>query len=142
MPADPPPVVIPPPRPVVVAAAVVLVEALGLVVLALTTLVSGLNENIAIGRTLAQTAYYLVLAVLLAASALALLRGRRWGRTPALVAQAVLLLIGIWLIAPSAQYIVGGVLVVLACLAGYLLLSRPATAWVNRFPLPFAEPDQ
>ena len=55
----------------------------------------------------------------------------------------MLLLIGIWLIAPSGAVIVGGIVVlVLAGVTGYLLLSRPANAWINRFPLPFAEPDR
>ena len=125
-----------------VAGVLVLVEAVGLVVLAVTTLISGLTEDIAVGRTLAQTGYYIVLALLFAVCAAAILRGRRWGRTPCLVVQAVLLLIAIWLIAPSGQYAVGIGLLVLAAVTGYLLLSKPANAWINRFPLPFAEPDQ
>lgn len=125
-----------------VAAGLVLLEAAGLVVLAGTNLVSGLAEGIAVGRTLAQVAYYLVLALLLTACAVALLRGRRWGRTPCLVAQLVLLAIGVWLIAPSGQLGWGVGVLVLAGVTGYLLLSRPANAWINRFPLPFAEPDR
>lgn len=146
VPVDPPsanpPVTIPPPQPVLVAGLLVLVECVGLLVLAGTTLVSGLNEDIAVGRTMAQTLYYVVLALLLGACALAILRGRRWGRTPCLVVQAVLVLIGIWLIAPSEQYLAGGAVVILAGITGYLLVSRPANAWISRFPLPFAEPDQ
>src|SRR4029077_1252462 len=82
---EPPPISIPPPRPVVLAAVLVLVEAGGVVALAVATLVSGLTEDIAIGRTLAQFAYYVVLSALLVVCATALLRGRRWGRTPCLV---------------------------------------------------------
>ena len=121
----------------------VLVEAIGLLVLAVTTLVSGLTEDIAIGRTLAQTGYYVVLALLLAACAAAILRGRRWGRTPCLVVQAVLLLIGD--LADRAERAVRGGdrgWWCSAAVTGYLLLSKPANAWINRFPLPFAEPDQ
>jgi hypothetical protein len=140
--SDPPPISIPPPRPVVVAAVLVLVEAVGLLVLAGTTLVSGLTEDIAVGRTLAQTGYYVVLAALLALCAGAVLRGRRWGRTPCLVTQIVLVLIGVWLIAPSGQYAWGIGLIALGGISGYLLISKPANAWINRFPLPFAEPDQ
>jgi len=142
MPADPPPISIPPPRPVVIAGVLVLLQAVGLLVLAGSTLVSGLNENIAIGRTFAQTAYYVVLALALAACANALLRGRRWGRTPCLVVQLVLLAIGVWLIAPSGQISWGIAVIALAGLTGYLLVSKPATAWINRFPLPFSEPDR
>ncbi len=140
--SDPPPISIPPPRPVVVAAVLVLVEAVGLLFLAGTTLVSGLAEDIAVGRTLAQTGYYVVLAALLALCAGAVLRGRRWGRTPCLVTQIVLVLIGVWLIAPSGQFGWGIGLIALGGVSGYLLISKPANAWINRFPLPFAEPDQ
>jgi hypothetical protein len=137
--SDPPPISIPPPRPVVVAAVLVLVEAVGLLFLAGTTLVSGLTEDIAVGRTLAQTGYYVVLAALLALCASAVLRGRRWGRTPCLVTQIVLVLIGVWLIAPSGQYGWGIGLIVVGGVAGYLLVGKPANAWINRFPLPFSE---
>ncbi|MET0863207.1 MAG: hypothetical protein ABWZ98_02620 [Nakamurella sp.] len=135
---DPPPISIPPPRPVQLAGFLVLLEALGLLVLAGTTLVSGLTEDIAVGRTLAQTGYYIVLALAVAACASGLLRGRRWGRTPCLVLQVVLVAIGIWLIAPSGQFGWGIALIVLGGVTGYLLVSKPATAWINQFPLPFA----
>ena len=141
--SDPPPISIPPPRPVVIAGMLVLLEAIrsagrwpG------ATLISGLAEDIAIGRTLAQTAYYLVLALLLAACANGVLRGRRWGRTPCLVAQVVLVLVGIWLIAPSGSSAGVSAWSLLGGVTGYLLVSKPANAWINRFPLPFAEPDQ
>ena len=140
--SDPPPISIPPPRPVTIAGILVLLEGFGLLMLAGATLISGLSEGIAIGRTLAQTAYYLVLALLLAACANGVLRGRRWGRTPCLVAQVVLVLVGIWLIVPSERYGWGVGLVLLGGVTGSLLVSRPANAWINRFPLPFAEPDQ
>jgi uncharacterized membrane protein YhhN len=104
--------------------------------------VSGLTEDIAIGRTLAQTAYYVVLSALLVLCAGAVLRGRRWGRTPCLVVQVVLVLIGVWLVAPSGQYGWGIGLILLGGITGYLLLSKPANEWISRFPLPFSEPDQ
>lgn len=139
---DPPPISIPPPRPVVVAAYLVMVEAAGLVVLSGVNLVSGLSENLSVGRTLAQVAYYLVLAAALAFCAGGLLRGRRWARTPGLMAQLVVLAIGVWLIAPSGQYLWGPLLVLVGTSGAALLLSRPANAWISRFPLPFAEPDR
>ena len=141
-PADPPPLSIPPPRPVAAAAVLVLVEAAGLLVLAGVTLISGLTDGSPLGRTSAQVLYYVVLALLLAICANGVLRGRRWGRTPCLVAQIILVAIGVWLIAPSGQYVWGIALVTIGGLSGYLLVSPPANAWINRFPLPFAEPDQ
>jgi hypothetical protein len=139
---DPPPVSIPPPRPVVVAAWLVVLEAGGLVVLSGVNLVSGLAEGLSVGRTLAQVAYYLVLAAGLAFCAAGLLRGRRWARTPSLVAQVVVFAIGVWLIAPSGQYLWGPLLVLTGAAGAGLLLSRPANAWISRFPLPFAGPDR
>jgi hypothetical protein len=143
---DPPPISIPPPRSVVVAAALVLLEAAGLVVLSGVNLVSGLTvsaaEGQSVGRTLAQVAYYLVLATALAFCAGGLLRGRRWARTPSLVAQVVVFAIGVWLVAPSGQYVWGPLLVLVGASGAALLLSRPTNGWVNRFPLPFAGPDR
>jgi hypothetical protein len=139
---EPAPISIPPPRPMFLAAAAVLVEAVGLLALAIATLVSGLTEDIAIGRTLAQFAYYVVLAALLVLCASAVLRGRRWGRTPCLVVQVVLALIGVWLVAPSGQFGWGIGLILLGVITGYLLVSKPANEWINRFPLPFSGPDQ
>lgn len=139
---DPPPISIPPPRPVVAAAYLVLLEAVGLVVLSGVNLVSGLTEGLSVGRTLAQVAYYLVLAAALGLCAGGLLRGRRWARTPSLVAQVVVFAIGVWLIAPSGQYLWGPLLVLAGVSGAGLLLSRPANAWISRFPLPFAEPDR
>ncbi|HEY5877854.1 MAG TPA: hypothetical protein VIU11_03020 [Nakamurella sp.] len=139
---DPPPISIPPPRSVRVAAVLVLLEALGLAVLAGVNLVSGLSESLSVGRTLAQAAYYLVLAAAVACCAAGLLRGRRWARTPSLVAQVVVFAIGVWLIAPSGQLLWGPVLVLAGGAGAALLLSKPANAWISRFPLPFAEPDR
>ncbi len=139
---EPPPISIPPPRSVQVAAVLVLAQGVGLMALAVATLVSGLTENIAIGRTLAQFAYYVVLAALLVLCASAVLRGRRWGRTPCLVVQVVLVAIGVWMVAPSGQFGWGIGLILLGGCTGYLLLGKPANEWINRFPLPFAEPDQ
>jgi hypothetical protein len=136
---DPPPISIPPPRSVRIAGGLVLLEALGLVVLAVLNLVSGLSEGASIGRTLAQVAYYLVIAAALVLCASGLLRGRRWARTPSLVAQLVVFAVGIWLVAPSGQYAWGIGLIALAGIAGFLLDSTPAHAWISRFPLPFAE---
>jgi hypothetical protein len=139
---DPPPLSIPPPGAVRAAAGLVLLEALGLLVLAGINLVSGLSESLSVGRTLAQVAYYLVIAAALVGCATGLLRGRRWARTPSLVAQIVVFAIGVWLIAPSGQLLWGPLLVLVGAAAAVLLLSKPANAWISRFPLPFAEPDR
>jgi hypothetical protein len=139
VPADPPPISIPPPRSVAVAGVLVLVEAAGLIVLAVTTVISGLSTGGSLGRTVAQGGYYVLLAGLLALCATAVLRGRRWGRTPCLLAQLIAIGVGIYLALPSGRVVLGVLLIAFAGATGYLLINRIATDWVNRFPLPFAE---
>jgi hypothetical protein len=142
VPVDPPPITIPPPRLVALAGLLVLVEAFGVLVLAGFTVVSGLAADAPFGQVAAQGMYYLVIAALIAACGTAVLRGRRWGRTPSLLTQIVMIAIGIWLIAPSGQLIWGILLILMGGFTGGLLVSRPANAWINQFPAPFApEPD-
>lgn len=137
-PQDPPPLRIPPPDTVRRAAYLVLAEAAGLLVLSVTGLISGWGApETSVGRLAAQTGYYVVLAVLIGACALALLGGRRWGRTPAFLVQVVLVLVGVWLIVPSERLFWGPVVIVLGVVTGAQLLSRSANAWIERFPTPF-----
>jgi len=143
VPADPPPITIPPPPPVALAGLLVLVEAFGVLVLAGFTVVAGLVADAPFGQVAAQGMYYLVIAALIAACGTAVLRGRRWGRTPSLLTQIVMIAIGIWLIAPSGQLIWGILLNLIGAVTGGLLVSRPANEWISQFPAPFApEPDR
>lgn len=132
------PVVIPPPPPVRAAGLAVLAEAAGLVVLAVVTVTSGVANASPMSQTLAQGGYYLILAGLVAACGAAVLRGRRWGRTPSFLVQVVLLAIGVWVAFPSGQPLFGIPMVLIGAVVGGLLVSRPANEWINRFPLPFA----
>ncbi|GAA1997972.1 hypothetical protein JL107_11215 [Nakamurella flavida] len=137
-PLDPPPLRIPPPDSVRRGAWLVLLEAAGLLVLAVAGVVSGWGDaETSFGRLAAQTGYYVVLAVLVGACALALLDGRRWGRTPAFLVQVVMVLIGVWLIVPSQRWFWGPVVIALGVVTGTQLLSRSANAWIERFPTPF-----
>jgi hypothetical protein len=124
---------------VAVAGVLVLVEAAGLVVLAVTTVVTGLAPGSPTGQTLAQGGYFVLLAGLLTLCATAVLRGRRWGRTPCLLTQLIAIGIGIYLALPSGRPLLGVALILFAGATGYLLVNRTASDWVNRFPLPFAE---
>jgi len=143
VPADPPPITIPPPPPVALAGLLVLVEAFGVLVLAGFTVVAGLVADAPFGQVAAQGMYYLVIAALIAACGTAVLRGRRWGRTPSLLTQIVMIAIGIWLIAPSGQLIWGILLILIGGATGGLLVSPSANGWINQFPAPFApEPDR
>lgn len=131
---DPPPITIAPPAPVRIAGALVGLQALGVIAFASVSVVSGLGNHSGAGQLIAQAAYFLVLALFLAAIAAALIRGRRWGRTPAIVVQILAVAIGIWLAFPSAQPVWGLALCVWAIVTGVLLIGRAGTAWINEFP--------
>ncbi len=125
------------------AGALVCGQALGVVVLAVVIVVSGLGNSAAVGQLLAQGAYYVVLAAGMVFCGLALLKGRRWGRTPVIVLQIVLAAVGYWMAVPSDRLLLGIARIVLAVITGGLLLTKPANAWVSRFPSLFGpEPDQ
>lgn len=114
-----------------------------MVVLATVVVVSGFSNSAAVGQLLAQTAYYLVLAVAMGCCGVALLHGRRWGRTPTIVVQIILAAVGYWLAVPSGRVGWGVALMVLAGVTGGLLLTRPANDWISRFPALFGpEPDR
>ena len=135
--------IIPPPRPVALAGALVCGQALGVVVLAVVIVVSGLGNSAAVGQLLAQGAYYVVLAAGMVFCGLALLKGRRWGRTPVIVIEIVLAAVGYWMAVPSSRLLLGVALILLAVITGGLLLTKPANLWVSRFPSLFGpEPDQ
>jgi hypothetical protein len=119
---------------VVVSGVLVGVEALGIAVLAVLTVVSGLRNGARTAQVIGQGLYFIVLALLIGVVGAGLLRGRRWSRTPAIVAQLVLIAIGVWLAGPSGRVLWGIGLVALGVAAGGLLLTPPANAWIRRFP--------
>ena len=122
-----------------IAAVVVLVEALGLLVMAVTTVISGMRNGGRVAQVLAQGAYFAVLAGCLVAVGYALLRGRRWGRTPALVVQIITGAVAIYLAFPSGRLAWGLALLAVAIGTGYLLLCAPATQWIKKFGSPLGE---
>lgn len=133
---DPPPLSIPPPSPVKASAVLVGLQAVGMLGFVAVMVVSGLNAHNPVGLLLGQSAYFVVVALFLAACGWALWRGRRWGRTPVLVVQGLTVLVGVWMIAPSGQVAAGAALIVAALVTGGLLLTKPANAWVEKFPIP------
>ncbi len=92
---------------------------------------------------LATASYFVVLALLMGAVSRGLLRGRRWARTPAIVIELIVGLVGFYLAVPSQQVLAG--LVVIAAGVGpvALLLSKQANDWISSFPPLFGPaPDQ
>jgi hypothetical protein len=136
-PQDQGPVSIAPPKPVAAAGVLACAEALGVVVLTAFILISGFRRSAAVGQLLAQGAYFLIVAAALAGCGLALLNGRRWGRTPIIVVQLIIAAVGYWLAIPSGRTGWGITLLVIAVLTGGLLLSKPASDWISRFPALF-----
>lgn len=132
-----PPVSIPPPGTVRAAAALVALEGVGLVVLAGMTLASGISHDAAGAQLAAQTAYFLILGAALLLVAAGLARGRRWGRSPALVVQIVVIAIGMWMAFPSGRLPQGLALIGLGALVLALLVTPRANDWIRRFPAPF-----
>ncbi len=125
------------------AGVLICVQALGLVVFAVLVVLSGLRNSAAIGQLLAQGAYYVVFAAAMVVCGLALLKGRRWGRTPTIVVQIVLAAVGYYLAVPSGRVGWGIALIVIALVTGGLLVTKPANEWISRFPSLFGpEPDR
>lgn len=129
-----PPPANPSPPPVKASGGLLGLEALGLLVLAVVTLVSGFRNHAEIGQLLAQGLYFVVLAALIAVVGAGLIRGKRWSRTPAIVVQLVVIAIGVWMAVPSGRIGWGIGLIALGALAGGLLVTPAANAWVRRFP--------
>lgn len=131
------PVVIPPPGTVRVAAILVALQGLGLVVLAGMTLVSGISHDARGAQLGAQVAYFVVLGAALVFVASGLLRGRRWARTPALVAEVVVVAVGMWMAFPSERLGQGIAVIGVGVLTFGLLVSPRANHWIRLFPTPF-----
>jgi hypothetical protein len=142
-PSGPGPTIIPPPKPVAAAGLLACAQSLGVVVLTVIILISGFSHSAAVGQLLAQAAYFMVFAGAIATCGLALLRGRRWGRTPTIVVQIILVAVGYWMTVPSSRPGWGVPLIVLGLVTAGLLLTPAAIDWISRFPSLFGpEPDR
>lgn len=124
----------PPPSSVRIAAAVVGLQGLSGLVFAVALLVRALDGVERAGDVLGEAGYFAVLGGGVFAVGVALLLGRRWARTPALVVQ--LLLIGVaWYAAVPSGRPEYGVPVGLCCAAvGATLLTARARAWADHSP--------
>lgn len=114
----------------------VALEGLGLIVLAGLVFASGLAHDAAVPQLVAQAAYFVILGAALGLVASGLLRGRRWGRSPALVAQVVVVAIGMWMAFPSDRLPQGIALMGLGVLILGLLVTSRANHWIRQFPQP------
>lgn len=128
---------IPPPGSVRVAAVLLAAQGIGLVVLAAMTLSSGISHGAKGAQLAAEVGYFVIVGGLLALVAAGLLRGRRWARTPALVAQIVVFAVGMWMAFPSARLAPGLATMGLGAAVFLLLITPRANHWIRLFPAPF-----
>jgi hypothetical protein len=90
-----------------------------------------LNSSVRVVDVIGEAGYFAVLGGGVLAVAVALFRGRRWARTPALVVQVLLVGVAWYAAVPSGRPEFG-LPVGLVCLAvGAALLGRPAREWAG-----------
>jgi hypothetical protein len=98
------------------------------VAVALVFLVRAIGSG-APGAGIAEAVYFLLVGGAVLFAGTGLLRGKRWARTPAIVAQLLLLPVVYSLIGPSQQLLLG-ILAGLVVIGTFLLLiSEPSRRW-------------
>ena len=133
------PIRIPPPTVVRIAAYALAGECAG--VLLIAVLVVAGQQDADLKWALATASYFLVLAALMAAVCVGLLRGRRWARTPGIVIGLIVALCGFYLAVPSEQLLPGLAVTAVGVATVGLLVSRPANDWISSFPSLFGPTD-
>ncbi|AZI57502.1 hypothetical protein EH165_04315 [Nakamurella antarctica] len=131
-PVDPPPLSILPPPTVRIVALVAAFEAFAVLVVA--GVVIAARKDADLKWALATAAYFVALTVLIAAVSKGLFQGRRWARTPALVINLIVLLVGFYLAFPSGQLAPGLAMMVLGGASVGLLVSKSSSEWIKSFP--------
>ncbi|WP_307867728.1 hypothetical protein [Umezawaea beigongshangensis] len=81
------------------------------------------------GRVLGEAGYFTVLCGGVAAAGVALVIGRTWARTPAIVVQLLLLGVAWYAYGPSGQQLAGSLLGVYCAVVVALLFTAPAREW-------------
>ncbi|WP_249669491.1 hypothetical protein [Cellulomonas hominis] len=121
---------LPPPGAVRLLTALVLLEAVGLVAAAVATVVVLVRGSSMPGPVLFMLALALGVAALLAGAGRGLLRGDRWGRSPVMTVQILLVVLAIGWLGVEVQLWAVGVLA-LAAVTAVVLLLPPVTAWTT-----------
>ena len=130
-----------PPVAVRIAGALVVAEAIGVVVLAVVIAVSGFHNSASKAQLVGQVIYFVLIAAGLGVCGWALFSGRRWGRTPSIVVQIIVLAVGFWLAAPSARPAPGLVVIAAGLITGGLLFTKAAKIWGQQRILPGRAPE-
>jgi hypothetical protein len=120
------------PAPATVRGAGVLVGLQGLtgLVFAVIVLVRAFGGGSTPGNNLfGQAAYFAVLGGAVLAVGIALVLGKQWARSPAMVAEILLLGVAWYMIGPSGRPLLGIPIAALSVLVMYLLLNARAREW-------------
>jgi hypothetical protein len=120
------------PAPATVRGAGVLVGLQGLtgLVFAVIVLVRAFGGGSTPGNNLfGQAAYFAVLGGAVLAVGIALVLGKQWARSPAMVAEILLLGVAWYMIGPSGRPLLGAPVAALSVLVMYLLLNARAREW-------------
>jgi hypothetical protein len=117
-------------------------QALGAAVFTVALVVRAGAAGAGLGLVLGEASFFLLVAVALGAVAWGLLTGRRWARTPALVAQLLLLPVVYSLIGPSRQVVQGLAAGAVVFAAFMLLLDERSRLWSMGFDPAGDEPER
>ena len=117
-----------PPRQVLLAGGIVGAQGLVGVAVALVFLVRAIGSG-APGAGIAEAVYFLLVGGAVLFAGTGLLRGKRWARTPAIVAQLLLLPVVYSLIGPSQQLLLGILAGIVVIGTFLLLISEPSRRW-------------
>jgi hypothetical protein len=96
------------------------------------------SADLPVSFVLGESALFVVLGGALVAAGVALVVGRRWARTPAIVAQLLLLPVVYSLIGPSRQLVPGIVAGLFVVATFMLLISERSREWSMGLDLPDA----
>ncbi len=118
-----------PPPQIKVAGALVGAQALLGIGFAVVLALRSPSADLGIGNTLGEAAYFLVIGAALLAVGIGLVTGHRWARTPAIVAQLLLLPVVYSLLGPSRQLLLGILAGALVISTFLLLISERSRQW-------------
>ncbi|MCO1580132.1 hypothetical protein M8C13_30695 [Crossiella sp. SN42] len=118
------------PRAVRLAGLLVGLQGLAGVVLVVALLVRALNGAPKPGNVFGEAGYFAILTAAVIATAVGLLRGKRWARSPAVVLQLLLLGVAWYTLGPSGRWLIGSLGAIYCVSVLVLLFSTHARAWV------------
>lgn len=136
MTSDQPPVPAGPPPQVRAAGALVVLQALAALGFAVALGIRADAAALPLSGVLGEAAYFVIVGVALLAVGIGLLVGRRWARTPAIVAQLLLLPVVYTLLSTRGQLVVGIAAGVFVATAFMLLISERSRHWSMGLDLP------